>query len=99
MLPFARFRELTADLTGHSISTGSLSNFQVQCSDLLQGYEQGIRTQLLRSALLHADETGIRLNGKNSWMHVLSSATISFFAHHLNRGQTGDGRNRLIGKL
>lgn len=66
MLPFARCRELIADLTRHSISTGSPSNFQVQCSDLLQDYEQGIRTQLLRSAVLHADETRIRLNGKNS---------------------------------
>ena len=36
---------------------------------------------------LHADETGLRFNGKNSWMHVISNKTLSFFAHHLKRGR------------
>lgn len=87
MLPFARCSEFIADLTGHYISTGSLSNFQKQCFNHLQGYHQNIRQLLLQSPILHADETGIRLSGKNSWMHVVSNKTISFFAHHLNRGK------------
>ncbi len=87
MLPFARCKELISDLTGHHISRGSLSNFQKQCFDSLQGYEQIIKQQLLKSPILHGDETGVRLNGKNSWMHVLSNENISFFAHHLKRGK------------
>lgn len=91
MLPYARCSEFIADLTGHCISTGSLSNFQEQCANNLQGYQQHIKQQLLQSDILHADETGIRLNGKNSWMHVISNKTISFFAHHLNRGKQAMG--------
>jgi transposase len=87
MLPFARCKEFIADLTGHHLSSGSLSNFQKLCFDNLQDYEQNIKQHLLQSPILHADETGIRLNGKNSWMHVLSNKSISFFAHHLNRGK------------
>lgn len=87
MLPYARCKGFIADLTGHNISTGSLSNFQKQCFNHLQNYEGHIRGQLLQSPILHADETGIRFNGKNSWMHVISNKTISFFAHHLNRGK------------
>ena len=87
MLPFARCKELIFDLTGHCISTGSLSNFQKQCFDHLEGYQNNIRKQLLKSEVLHADETGVRLCGKNTWMHVLSNKSISFFAHHLNRGK------------
>jgi transposase len=87
MLPFARCKEFIADLTGHNFSRGSLSNFQKQCFVSLQGYEQNIKQQLLQSPILHADETGIRLNGKISWMHVVSNKNISFFAHHLNRGK------------
>lgn len=87
MLPYGRCREFIADLTGHVMSTGSLSNFQKQCFDRLQDYQKHIKQQLLQSPVLHADETGIRLNGKNSWMHVISNKTISFFAHHLNRGK------------
>lgn len=87
MLPFARCSELISDLTGHRISTGSLSNFQKQCFGDLRDYEQHIRQQLLQSPILHADETGVRLNGKNSWIHVVSNKTISLFSHHLNRGK------------
>lgn len=87
MLPFARCREFIADLTGHHISTGSLSNFQKQCFGYLEHYQKNIKQQLLQSPILHADETGIRLSGKNSWMHVISNKAISFFAHHLNRGR------------
>lgn len=87
MLPFARCSELISDLTGHRISTGSLSNFQKQCFGHLRDYEQNIRQQLLQSPILHADETGIRLNGKNSWIHVVSNKSISLFSHHLNRGK------------
>lgn len=87
MLPFARCSEFISDLTGHHISTGSLSNFQKQCFSDLEAYNQQIRLQLLQSPILHADETGIRLSGKNSWIHVISNKTISFFAHHLKRGK------------
>jgi transposase len=87
MLPFARCTEFISDLTGHHFSRGSLSNFQKQCFDSLQGYQHNIKQRLLQSTILHADETSIRLNGKNSWMHVVSNKTISFFAHHLNRGK------------
>lgn len=87
MLPYARCSEFIYDLTGHYISTGSLSNFQRQYFNLLEPYQQEITKQLLQSPILHADETGIRLNGKNSWIHVVSNKSISFFAHHLKRGK------------
>lgn len=87
MLPYARCSEFIEDLTGHPIATGSLSNFQRQCFELLAPYQEQARQQLLKGPVLHADETGIRLNGKNQWVHVLSNATISFFAHHPKRGK------------
>lgn len=87
MLPFARCKEFISDLTGHCISTGSLSNFQKQCFSLLQGYEKKARQLLLQSPVLHADETGIRFNKKNSWIHVVSNKAVSLFGHHLKRGK------------
>lgn len=87
MLPFGRCAELIEDVTGHQLSTGSLSNFQRQSFDQLENYEYAIKEKLLQSDVLHGDETGVRLNGKNTWMHVLSNKTISFFAHHLKRGK------------
>lgn len=87
MLPFARCKEFIEDLTGHRISTGSLSNFQKLCFNRLQEYQKLVKQLVLQSPVLHADETGIRLNGNNSWMHVLSNKTVSLFGHHLKRGK------------
>ena len=87
MLPFSRCRELIGDLTGHLVSTGTLSNFQKRAHGLLEGYEKGARKLLLQGPVLHADETGVRLNGKNHWFHVMSNGAVSLFAHHANRGK------------
>lgn len=87
MLPYSRCAELIEDLIGHKLSTGSLSNFQQESFVALETYEQEIKKLLLQSKVLHADETGIRFNGSNSWMHVISNKTISFFSHHLKRGK------------
>jgi transposase len=87
MLPYGRCSEFIEDLTDHRISCGSLSNFQRESFISLEDYEQQVKQRLLQSAYLHADETGLRFNGKNSWMHVISNKTISFFAHHLKRGK------------
>lgn len=92
MLPYARCSEFIEDLTGHSIARGSLSNFQRQCFEQLSPYQEQIKQQLLKSNLLHGDETGIRLSGKNHWIHVLSNRNISFFAHHPKRGKKCESR-------
>ena len=87
MLPYGRCAEFIEDLTGHSISSGSLSNFQRENFQSLEAYHKQVKQLLLQSPYLHADETGLRFNRKNSWMHVISNKNISFFAHHLKRGK------------
>jgi len=72
MLPFARCSELIYDLTGHKISVGSLANFQTKCFENLKDFETQTKKTLLQSAILHADETGVRVNGKLGWFHVLT---------------------------
>jgi len=87
MLPFSRCAELINDLTGHTLSKGSLSNFQQTCYDKLESYQQQIKTLLLCSKVLHADETGIKVNGNNHWVHVISTRFLSFFGAHPKRGK------------
>jgi transposase len=87
MLPFKRCSELIEDLTGHKISEGSLANFQVKSYKNLEDYEASVKKILLKSSVLHADETGVRLNGKLHWMHVLSNEFLSYFGYHQKRGK------------
>jgi len=87
MLPFARCSELIKDLTGHKISVGSLANFQGVGYEKLENFENEIKKRLLQKPVLHADETGIRQSGKQHWMHVLSSHSMSYFGYHAKRGK------------
>ena len=96
MLPFERCAEMTGDLSGHRPSTGSLSNFQQESFSGLEDHEQQVRKLLLQGPVPHADETGLRLNGKNSWRHVISNKAISLFAHHPKRGKEAMGEIGLL---
>lgn len=42
--------------------------------------------QLTSSSLLHVDETGININGKQYWLHNTSNTRFSFFYPHSKRG-------------
>lgn len=87
LIPYGRCVELIYDLTGHKLSAGSLANFQEKIHSHLSEFEKQAKQGLLQSAVLNADETGIRLNGKLNWMHVASTDLISFFGYHPKRGK------------
>jgi len=87
MIPYSRCVALIYDLTGHKLSAGSLANFQAKMHSHLDEFEKEVKQVLLQSPVLHADETGIRLNGKLNWMHVASTDLISFFGYHPKRGK------------
>ena len=87
MIPYARCVELLFDLTGHRISAGSLANFQVKMYEQLSYFEDEIKRLLLLSQSMHADETGMKVNIVNGWMHVACNKLLSYFGFHLKRGQ------------
>lgn len=87
MQPFLRCSELIEDLTGHKISVGSLANFQSKCYKGLAEFEEQVKKGLLQSSVLHADETGIRINGKLNWLHVVSTDLLTFLGTHIKRGK------------
>jgi transposase len=43
-------------------------------------------TQLLQSNVVHADETGINIGGKNHWLHCVSSPQWTLYYVHAKRG-------------
>jgi transposase len=42
---------------------------------------------LEQSPVLHADETGLNVNGQSAWVHVLSSRDLVLMGFHMKRGK------------
>jgi transposase len=64
LVPYDRVRDYFADQCKIPVSTGSLFNFNKQAFELLEEYESLVKLHLITRPLLHADETGININGK-----------------------------------
>jgi transposase len=87
LLPYERTVEALEDLFGISPSEGTLTSAQRTAYTRLEPVEQVIRAGLRQAEVAHVDETGIRVAGRTEWVHVMSTATLTFFAHHAKRGQ------------
>lgn len=86
LLPYDRIRDHFHDQMNIPLSAGSLFNFNKQAYESLDGFEQWAKNQLIQCALVHADETGINMNGKGHWLHCASNASLTFFYPHKKRG-------------
>lgn len=86
LVPYDRIRDYFTDQCGIPISTGSLFNFNQEAFDLLATFESIVKRQLIAQPFLHADETGINVNGACLWLHNLSNDRWTLFFPHKNRG-------------
>lgn len=88
LLPYARTSEAMRDLFGCRLSAGTVANIVRECSEALLETELKIKRGLRRSPVIHADETGLRVNKKLSYVHVASNARLTHYAAASHRGQT-----------
>ena len=88
-LPFKRCAEFFQQKFALSLSPGTLVSFARQASSRLKRWEETAKNELLSSSVLHADETGINVNSKTWWVHVLSSEKTTLMIPHQRRGTEG----------
>ena len=86
LLPYKRIEEHFADQFGVPLSAGSIYNFNKEAYEMLAPFESWVKRELTQALLLHADETGINIGGKRRWLHVASSATLTWLMPHNKRG-------------
>src|SRR3990172_4205824 len=87
LLPFERAAEALRDLFGVEPSEGTLASAQALAYAQLEPVEQAIAAALRRAEVAHVDETGLRVAGRTEWVHVFSTALLTFYAHHAKRGR------------
>ena len=86
LIPYDRMTDYFSDQLGIPVSAGSFFNFNRQAYDLLETFETLAKQKLMASALAHADETGVNINGNRQWLHCCSNDLWTFLYPHEKRG-------------
>ena len=86
-LPLERISQLFEDLTGHRPSEATLLSHLGRLSSQLEPIEKVIRNNLLKSKVVHADETGLRIEGQLQWLHTVSNEYWTLYNVHSKRGK------------
>jgi transposase len=86
LIPYARVRELFADLLGAPASVGTLTRWVRQGVETLRPVEEAIKGALAYAPVHHSDETSVRRAGALAWAHVASTARLTHYAIHAKRG-------------
>ena len=87
LLPYERTVQLAEDLFSHTISQGTLYDWNTACFEQLESTEERIRQAILASEVVHFDETGLRSQGKLHWLHTASTERLTFYGLYARRGK------------
>jgi len=87
LLPVARTAESMRDLFACPLSAATVQRAARGCSTKLVRCEQRIKAAICDSAVIGADETGVRIAGTPAWVHVARTETLTHFASHTHRGK------------
>ncbi len=85
LVPYARVRDLVADMFGQSLSVVTLVSIVQPCAQALAPVEGALKTQAQATPVLHNDEMGVRVAGLLQWVHVSSTATLAHYGAHAKR--------------
>ena len=87
LVPEARTGETLTDLVGCPLSDGTVAGWVQEAAERLAPTVARIADLVAASRVQHADETGMRLEGKLHWLHVNSTRWLTHLAWHRKRGQ------------
>ena len=86
LIPYQRVQEQLQDQFQLPVSVGSLFAFNQQAYALVEQFELKLIAKMLQSPVLHADETGINIGGKNPWLPCISNPHWPLYYAHAKRG-------------
>lgn len=86
MVAMNRVQKLVKSMIGVVIAEASLLKFILRLHLALETWELTAIEQLLQVPSMHVDETSLRVDKKNHWIHVYSSGDITIKRLHQKRG-------------
>lgn len=78
-IPEQRLSQLLSDLFDCSMSEKSLANINQRMAELAMPLVTQIKEKIETATVKHLDETGMRIKGKNHWLHVVSTEEDTWY--------------------
>jgi len=96
-LPFTRISAYLNTFFRQKISTAGLASHIIMIAKIMKTVYEEILEDIKLSGILHADETGWRVNGKNWWLWVFGTFNSAFYTIDKSRG--ADVVRRILGEI
>ena len=87
MMSLNRVADMVSALIGRVIAESTMLNFIIRLHAALAVWENEAKVALLKTNYTHVDETSLRVDKKNHWIHVYASGDITLKFLHEKRGK------------
>ena len=87
LIPVKRLTETLTDLLGCPISQGTVINMTQRVSSNLDEFMETVKNLLLKSPVIHNDETGAKKGKEKKWLHVACTTLLTLYGVFSSRGK------------
>jgi transposase len=88
-IPLARTQELLTDFYGQAPAEAVVIQANDHLAEQVKPSLDSVKQQLINAEVAHFDESGLRVEGKLHWLHVVSTEELTHYHIHQKRGQVG----------
>jgi transposase len=96
LLPEDRLAQLMSDLFGLKMVPATIARMSAACAQRFQSFADAVRERVASARVKHLDETGFRIGGRTQWLHIFSTALLTFYRVAAKRGSLLSGVTGII---
>src|SRR6516165_2404785 len=96
LLPEDRLAQLLSDLFGLKMVPATIARMSAACAQRLRGFVDAVRERITAAPVKHLDETGFRIGGRTQWLHIFSTALLTFYRVAAKRGSLISGVTGIV---
>jgi transposase len=95
-LPEDRLAELLSDLFGLKMVPATIARMSAACAQRFRGFADTVCEHVAAARVKHLDETGFRIGGRTQWLHIFSTALLTFYRISSKRGSLLSGVTGIV---